>query len=677
MLNLFTIIGQIFIRKRKNNMKNKISKFIISSICLLFVLFGNIFTGKAEQKCSASALSFSNVQNQTISSAENQETTTENKMTPFLIDPTNIFLSSSNVLGNETEYLYVFDNEDSLLKVIDKETGDFRAENTSYQTNFSPTGIISIDELLLLYDVNDGQIQTACISQNDFTEFEVEETFKQKLLNANKILVVEISTIPYVLICPSNPTENNFELISFEKIQTEEQKVLKTKETISFKISIDFADNVSDYDHIYACENNEKLFVMIVKGDNIVSFEYDLSVKKSSVNSIQSPSPESERFSTSEIIDFCEISLTDSKIVAILLENKIEFYSFSISSGDIVLAHIQDQDLDFSGDENFLISNFCAFENTLAVLSSEKQQINTYTFSCDLSNLQKQEKIIKNKDVSPLLWENSDDFLYVKATADTKILSAPFSKDTLATINLNQTMVIVGEGYIGEEKILGYSYVLFTSDDVNHLGYVKNSSIEELEKSTYSYSKVTVLTNTALLKYPTYIRNDGINSENGEMLKATADVWVSTTETGLYEYSCQGVKFLKVSVKESDGSSREGFIDISRARNRAEKATKVVTNASILKDNSEIFTEENSESEIITYLDEGARVKIIGKRNTKTNFTKVTFNDKAGNTHTGYVYTSNVKTDTWSMLQIFGMALIIINTILLVVIICVKNKVTK
>lgn len=657
-------------------MKNKISKFIISSICLLFVLFGNIFAGKAEQRSSASALSFSDVQNQSTASTESEETK-DDQMTQFLIDPTKIFLSSFDAGGEEKQFLYVFDEEDSLLKVIDKETGDFRAENTFCETNFSPTGIISIDELLLLYDVNDGQIQTMCVSQDNFTEFEVEETFKQKLLSANKILVVEISGVPYVLICPNNPTENNFELISFERIQTEDQKVLKTKQTISFKISSDFVDNVSDYDHIYACENDQKLFVMIVKDDNIVSFEYDLSLQKPSVNSIQSPSQESERFSTSEIIDFCEISLTDSKIVAIMLENKIEFYSFSISAGDIVLAHIQDHDLDFSSDETFSITSFCAFENTLAVLSSEKQQINTYTFSGNLLGFEKQEKIIKNKDVSDLLWTDLDKFVFVKANSDTKILAKPFSKNVLSTINLGQTMVIVGEGLVGGEKILGYSFVLFTTGDVNFWGYVKNSTIDELEKTTYGYSKVTVLTNTALLKYPTYIRNDGMNSEVGEMLKATADVWVSTEETGLFEYSCQGVKFLRVFVKESDGSTREGFIDISRARNRMEKASKVISNASILKNDSEVFTEADSESEIITYLGKDARVKIIGKRNTKTNFTKVTFNDKAGNTHTGYVYTSNVKTDTWSMLQIFGMALIIINTILLVVIICAKNKVTK
>ena len=39
-------------------MKNKIIKIFTSITCLIFILFGSILCGKAEQRSSASALSF-------------------------------------------------------------------------------------------------------------------------------------------------------------------------------------------------------------------------------------------------------------------------------------------------------------------------------------------------------------------------------------------------------------------------------------------------------------------------------------------------------------------------------------------------------------------------------------------------------------------------------------------
>lgn len=660
-------------------MKNKLFKIIISILCFTFVIFGSVFTGKAGQKSSASALSFSQTQNdESLGESEENIITT-----PFLVDPSLLIVSSSKESEEESEkeFLFVFDQFDSSLKVVQKDSGKFRSKNTSYQTKFTPTDMISIEGLILLLDAKNSQID--CVSKDDFTSFSIEETFKEKLFSASKILTLRLGGTDHVLLCPSTLTEsktgssqNKFELLSFEKDEESEEKTLKIKNSSSFLISSDFEASVEDYDHIYACENNDKLFIMIIKSNSIVCVEFDPELPTTSITTIQSPSASSDRFSTSEIKDFCEISLEDGKILAIELENKVELYSLSVSSSEISMKHISDHDISF--EEGFDISCLCAFDSTLAVLSSEKQEIRTYSFSGTLSDFEKTENKIQNQKVEVELWNDLGKFVFVKATEDLKLFETPFSKTEKVTVKQDETMVIIGEGKLSETvSISGFAFVLFTASDTNFYGFVKQESISELEKSVHSSERVTVLTNTALLKYPSFVRPDEHNQQIGELLSSTANVKVDMSETGLHAFSCQGTKFLRVVVTDDDGTTREGFIDSSRARDWKTKENRVVTNATIKRNNSEIFTEEDSKSDIITLLDKGARVKIVGKRNTKTNLTKITFNDKAGNSHTGYVYTYNLETDTWSMLQIIGMALIIVNTILLVVIICVKNKVTK
>ena len=240
----------------------------------------------------------------------------------------------------------------------------------------------------------------------------------------------------------------------------------------------------------------------------------------------------------------------------------------------------------------------------------------------------------------------------------------------ILTVEENSTVAIVGYGKFGEKKLEGFALVLYSKEESNFYGYIKLAQLEVLSSEPYDVEKVTVLPSTALLSLPSFVRDSRCTQI--ELLKATADVKVLSNLNG---YECMGTKYLLV---EIDGDpNRIGFVDVQRTRKRDLVKDKIITNAEVKRNNSEIFTEESSESEIITMLDKGARVKVIGKRNTKTNLTKVSFNDKAGNLHTGYIYTYNLETDTWSMLQIIGMMLIIINTILLIIIICLKNKYTK
>lgn len=643
-------------------MKNKLIKIFTTIFILTFVLFGYISGGKAEFNRSASALSFyasSEEKLKTRHAIEVEQSELNNQeTTPFLVDPI--------LMENKGDNIFVYDNADSSLKIIDKQTADFRAENTVFKTKFVPTDILVYGEYVLLINTISGQIQ--CVLSSNFTEFEIDGTFLVKIENAFKILVVNIAGKDQILICPENPIENNLSLISLEKDENENRLHIKS-ETL-FKISNRY-DSFSSFDHIFACEYNNNLFLILFNNNTMLSFEYDIETKPEEITSSRAVNG----FDQLDMLsDFDAVSFdAGNKMFAIEIENKIKFYSLEISSTRTDLSYISGKDI--SVEDSFSLSHLCADKNTIAILSSALQQVKIYTFSGSLSDFNVQTQTKKNPDIENHFWTDYDKFTYAKSNTETKLFDYPYSKTQIVQIPENKCLTIIGEGKIsGGDTIKGYCFVMFSNNDTNFYGYVRSLDIGELEQKQYSSPKVTVLTNTALLKMPSFVR-DSINTEI-MLLKATADVSVVEEESALYSFSSMGTSFLRVKVKDGENEF-EGFIDASRARPRTVKGERVITNASIKKNNSEVFTLEDKSSEIITLLDKGARVRVEGKRNTKTNLTKISFTDNAGNKHTGYVFNYNLQTDTWTMLQILGMTLVVINTVLLVIIICIKNKVTK
>jgi len=99
------------------------------------------------------------------------------------------------------------------------------------------------------------------------------------------------------------------------------------------------------------------------------------------------------------------------------------------------------------------------------------------------------------------------------------------------------------------------------------------------------------------------------------------------------------------------------------------------TNATIKNDGTTVYLSPSVDSTVLSFkLDAGKNVRINGKRNTKTGFTSITFNDEYGNEYSGYIETDYIKSDSWSTLQIVGCVLIAINIGLLILILIYRNK---
>ena len=65
---------------------------------------------------------------------------------------------------------------------------------------------------------------------------------------------------------------------------------------------------------------------------------------------------------------------------------------------------------------------------------------------------------------------------------------------------------------------------------------------------------------------------------------------------------------------------------------------------------------------------------IEGKRDTKTGFTFIRYNDEYGNELTGYIATDYIESNSWTTMQIIGCILIAINVGLLILILIFKKN---
>lgn len=626
-------------------MKKKLIKILTTTLSLIIVLSSMIISGiTAGRNLPASSLSFA-IQSEDESN-ENQQVQT----TPFLIDPT--------IIKTDDKNIYVFDSFDNSLKVIDKESNDFRQENTSFKTLLTVSDILLTSENILLYDKENVKIE--CLKKEDLSLVDVDDSVVSHFISAKYILPVEISNTDYLLVCPEKPLENNFELISFNN-----GDLFSVKEVKSFKISSEFSD-IQNYNYIYASENNGNLFLVLINNNSVLSFTYDIT----SSGDITASTAITNFTKKSEIKSLSEIVLEDqTKLIAFEFEDKIELYALNISVSGVSLDYIANQDIAL--DEEFDLTYICSNKNTLSLLSSSLQKIQNYTYGGDLSSLNVQTSEKTNPTITDEIWTDLTSFKYYYAFKDTALYTKPYAKAELSSVPQGSFIAEIGQGKVGDNVINGYSLVLYSADDTNFYGYIKSSDIALLTESVFESDRVTVLNNTALLSFPSFVRDE--KTKELAMLKTTANVTVLSSLNG---YKAMGTRYILVKVHTDEGDT-VGFIDLSRARAWKEKSNRVITNATVKRNNSSIFTAEDDKSDVLLTLNDGKRVKILGKRNTKTNLTHICFNDDAGNYHEGYIYTYNLETDTWSMLQIFGMGLIILNTILLVVIICIKNKVTK
>lgn len=288
---------------------------------------------------------------------------------------------------------------------------------------------------------------------------------------------------------------------------------------------------------------------------------------------------------------------------------------------------------------------------------------------------------ISNPDCEITYFEEKD-FVYKKTTTSTKLLRHPWDFDEIVNIDENEDLIYIGTIQIkklartvNSIQIEDYDYCLYTHGNKNYLGYVKNSDLVQKSKVELKDSKyteiVTVWPNTTIYSLPTnvvgsLITNELSSQKVGEIVENSKVKIIDL----LSSYTSNGVKFVKVLVNDKT----VGYIDASRIYSPKDKVDFVITNATIEHDDTKVYLSADESSVVTHILSKGKQVRIDGTRDTKSGFTKITFNDEYGNEFTGYISSDYVKADSWSTLQIIGSILIAVNIGLLVLILVYKNK---
>ena len=636
-------------------MKKLIKRIITTCLSLLFIVLSLITVTALEAKTSSASLSFSaSAIDNTIGGVQ----TRAMDDTMFLIEP--------DIVRTSGKYIYVYDKAESTIKVIDKDTNTYKEANNHYITALGVDDILISNDALFLFNKQSGSF--TCIDAEDFESLTFEHSSLSYLSSAKFIKHIKIGEDDYMLTCPENPITADFE---FAKI-TRTDSSLSIDSVSKFRISSNFQDSLSSYNEIFVDSNDEKLFLMLInESNNILSCQID----PTSVETVQVQMTGVTGFdSGNNILDVSSVKITDKdKVVAVTTQNTIEFFELSISSSQVSMTSITDMQI--SIESGFVPTDAHGTNKTLALVSNSSQELKIINFDKEIAPYYYKQEI-KNPTINRFLYSHND-FTYLKVINDTPILSLPYSKEGQIEANVNDEVVVIGEGQDeNQNKVYGWYYVLYSKDNVNYYGYIASIDTNQKTETSYEKNYVTVIAYTKLYTYPSKITDEinvakpNQNNVNDPYITKYSRIEVLDS---LCDYTSLGTKYLKVKVNGVD----IGFIDRESVIVSSDNSGRIIPNATVTHNNSEIFTSTDTNRQTIDLLDKGKRVKVIGKRDTKTNFTLITYNDNEGNECTGYIYTYNLETDSWTMLQTIGILLVIINVILLIIIICLKNKFTR
>lgn len=623
-------------------MKKIIKNLIYLTLTLIFII------GVLEVNASNTPLSFS--------SALNTETTiinSENQDALFLID--------IGLIKTDSNSIYVYDNADSTIKIIDKQTKTYKETENHYIFNNLKELLIYENTMMMLS--NETNLFT-CVSLTDFSPIAINQEDLETLQNAKSIEIVHFSDKDYIIICPENPIEDYFEIAELDFISG----AITISNISKFAVNDDFSGQFID---MYVTTVNSELFIILQTQNQICSLTID-------VNNIQPEYGNSKSITgvdPSEILNISNIEYNSSSCLAILTSSDLQLYNLNIETAIVNLEKIQDKTIDFS---EYSITSSYGDNSTYVISLNQTQSLKIYDFNDQGSSFYSEFEIV-NPNVSVRMFDKTE-FTYHTVLRSGNILLQPFNKTTIFDTEKNQSIyleegtniVVIGEGIFDNGTVVyGWNYCMYSINASNYYGYVLSSNLNELTAPEQPFNKnyVTTIAYTKLYSMPSKIV-DNLNNNEIKEIPTSSRLEVLSD---LNNYSSFNTNYLLVKVNNDS----IGFIDRDRIIDSADTSDRVIPNATVMRNNSEIFTSTDNNKEIILTLNKGARVKVIGKRDTITNYTKVTFNDDEGNEYTGYIYTYNLEADTWSMLQIIGMFLVVLNIILLIVIICLKNKLTR
>ncbi len=384
-------------------------------------------------------------------------------------------------------------------------------------------------------------------------------------------------------------------------------------------------------------------------------------------------------------VGFVKVDSTNYFAICYSNENveTIRIYSFNFDALTDSLTYIE-------SDYSCMNSKYLTFNNeyfTYANTEAQLLHLNKIWKDADERLLIQQNPPIDNPNYE-INYFDSENFIYKETNSNTMLYEEPWGSNPISLdsfgsniIPKNVDVIQIGTAKISKnnEIISDYDYCLYTYENYNYCGFIKNSSLsekDEISPSEAGYkTRSSIWPRTTLYSLPTTVTHGKIGKDNCNLVSKRLMIIEDNSEIEVIDvlkmYYANETQMIKVRVNGSE----IGYIDANCIRDPATINEFVITNATIKNDGTIIYLSASLDATTLTFtLDKGKNVRINGARNTKTGFTSITFNDEYGNEFSGYIETDYIKADAWSTLQIIGCVLIAINIGLLILILLYRKN---
>ncbi len=351
--------------------------------------------------------------------------------------------------------------------------------------------------------------------------------------------------------------------------------------------------------------------------------------------------------------------------VIINYKSKTNIYNFTINSLTPTLTlnnSISNYPPEFS------VINISVSDNTLALLGD-----NCY-IELNL-NTGKVENMVTNPQCT-INYRHAQDFEYYQLTKNNYIIMSPDSKDKTDIPEGSYVVEIADILLNDDSNLFGYKYVMYTTfaDDLvtNKFGYIiaEDDNLEKIELHQQTTNKIVKVSNLSdLYSYP----STGIDNLNQIKTTISINLPVEIISYIPTYYTVNGHTNTNYALIKVNGNI--GFIDTKVILSADKRIILVVPNAKLIA-GANIYEYADTSSTVLHKLDQATKVRIIESRN-KEGFVKIAYNGPEGNYFEGYILASNVKSNSYTTLQIIGLILVILNVLFLIILIITKRKVVR
>lgn len=676
-------------------MKNSLKKNITAFFSLICVLIGSI-----SGLFSAFKIFKPIVSQETH--ATNIDLYTSTNVSIFIREPAYSFFYNNKI--------YFIDNGDKLLKVYD-------INGKVFENNYK--------------DLSAYEIKDACLNENELyllIQKEITETSSTKTINTVVKINLEsnifettefdtqISLDPkYDIFNVTNvsllddssdvQSAKDYSLFTFSSSTIgEKSKIILLNDSLSpvtaspIDINFDNNDNTANLIKTLSCvdvNGKGKVYLLFVYKSKIIYYPVNylnsltiLAQENQTIpeNGFEIPSNSARLSQRENITEAMITSFNEKDYLAITFKDLddnnecLRLYSFNLAGGTA------DEKRSFVLEVECINSNFGIINgNCFAYPDKANQALNYITFTS--SNGANKALPIQNPECE-IDYLSVDEFVYKKAKRVTELFENPWGASSDIAIGIDANVVKIGTAHLlNGTQISDYDYCMYTNSNGNNFGYIKNEYLDLLpqisvreagykvikDENGIERAKASIWANSSLYSLPTTFCKGKIGKSN-----LVTETIMQIEENSLVEildvlggYTANNVKMLKVKINDN----QVGYIEARCVRNPVDTVDFVITNATIKNDGTKVYLSASSDATALPFtLNSGKTVRINGKRNTKTGFTSITFNDEYGNEFTGFIETDYIKADTWSTLQILGCILIAINIGLLILILIFKKN---